>query len=337
MSECADDVSRWLLFYLRHGAKREASQGGWVQANVVLQAYRHRFKSAQGRSNEAIWNNIMVVVDNKYHRHRRPCLKRFAKYQNEDGTLFLRATYKDGHSMTSISRGSTLLSSKATSVHMFRDQRKSTISHWLLKYLRYDAKDDACKYGWVKIDAVLRAYRHRFRDAQGRTDEEIWDAIMVVVNQEYHKDRYYRGRLLPPLPRFDKKANSYGSRYLRATHSREASMSETRRSPPLPTEATAERKFREQKEDELLTSNCFICLQPAISLEDTPIRTPCCMQLVHYRSLGPCINSATPGCPVCKKEIFHCPPTRVAGFGLAVEVNDYITESESDYSMSYSE
>ena len=100
MSECADDVSRWLLFYLRHGAKREASQGGWVQDNVVLQAYRHRFQSAQGCSNEVIWNNIMTVVDNEYHRHRLPCLKRFAKYQNEDGTLLFRATDKDEPSIT---------------------------------------------------------------------------------------------------------------------------------------------------------------------------------------------------------------------------------------------
>ena len=59
-----------------------------------------RFKRAQGRSNKAIWNDIMVVVDNEYHCHRLPCLKRFANYENEDGTLLFRATYKDEPSIT---------------------------------------------------------------------------------------------------------------------------------------------------------------------------------------------------------------------------------------------
>ena len=83
----------------------------------------------------------MVVVGTEYHRHRQPRLERFAKYQNESGTSFLRATNK--HEMLK--------------------------SHWLLEYLRSVAENDACKYGWVKKDEVLRAYRHQFRDAQGRT------------------------------------------------------------------------------------------------------------------------------------------------------------------------
>ena len=157
------------------------------------------------------------------------------------------------------------------------------------------------------MDTVLRAYRHQFCDAQGRSDAEIWDVIMVVVNQEYHKNQYYQGRLLPPLPRFDKLSNSYGLHYLRATDSKEAT-SLTRRSPPLPIEETPHQLFWKEKEDELLTSDCLICLQPAMSEVETPIRTACCLQLVHYRCLGEYIKPANPGCPMCKKEIFHCPP-----------------------------
>ena len=109
----------------------------------------------------------MLAVDNEYHRNGIP---RFAKDKNEDGTILLRATDKNEPSMTSISRGSTSLSSEATSVHTFRDQRKSTISHWLLKYLRHDAKDDACEYGWVK-----------WMQFSGRTDTNfvtLRDAVM---------------------------------------------------------------------------------------------------------------------------------------------------------------
>ena len=307
MSVRALDVSYWLSDYLRYGAEPEARQGEWVQANAVLQAYRCCFQSAWGRSDKDILQDIMVVVDTEYHRHRHPRLERFAQHRNADGTLLLRATDKD---------------------EMFT-------SHWLLKYLRYGVKDDACEYGWVKMDTVLRAYRHQFRDAQGRTDAEIWDAIMVVVNQEYHKNQYYQGRLLPPLPCFDKLSNSYGLHYLRATHRREAT-SLTRRSPPLPTEKTSGRAFREEIDKELVTSNCFICLQPAISEVDTPIRTACCLQLVHYRCLGPCIKPATPGCPMCKKEIFHCPPMDAEGGELADEANDFISELGSDYSMTSS-
>ena len=54
------------------------------------------------------------------------------------------------------------------------------------------------------------------------------------------------------------------------------------------------------------------------------------MQLVHYRCLGLCINLAARGCPMSKKEIFHCPPTGVAGFGLTGQSIDYSSESESD-------
>ena len=107
-------------------------------------------------------------------------------------------------------------------------------SRWLLRYVRHRSYEEGIQFrgGWVKMDAVLTAYKRTHRDSRRgrRTDESIRGEIMSLVGTVYHKSRRRNG--LRELPRFQVGHDSRGTEFIRATDRYDASPS-----PPLPSAA----------------------------------------------------------------------------------------------------